>query len=191
MKILDAKFITSAVNRAGIPNKENLPEIAFVGRSNVGKSSLINCMLNRKNLAYTSSTPGKTRQLNYFLINNAFYVVDLPGYGFAKTSKTEQATWKKFIESYFEDISNLKLLVLLIDIRHELKDSDQIMMDYLNHFKVNYIITLTKADKLNSSQLKKQLDYFSKVIPDVKILQTSSESKIGRDKLLKEITNYI
>lgn len=187
MKITSADFIKSAVSKATIPNKDNTPEVAFVGRSNVGKSSLINYLLNRKGLAKTSSTPGKTRLLNYFLINKNFYCVDLPGYGYAVSSKKDQETWKKFIEEYFDENQNLKLVVQLIDIRHELKDSDQLMLEFIQYFEIPFIIALTKADKLGANDLVKQTKYFKDLFPEIPIIVSSAEKGKGKDAILSEI----
>lgn len=187
MKITSADFIKSAVSKATIPNKDNTPEVAFVGRSNVGKSSLINYLLNRKGLAKTSSTPGKTRLLNYFLINKTFYCVDLPGYGYAVSSKKDQETWKKFIEEYFDENQNLKLVIQLIDIRHELKESDQLMLEFIQYFEIPFIIALTKADKLGANDLVKQTKYFKDLFPEIPIIVSSAEKGKGKDAILSEI----
>lgn len=190
LKIKTAEFIISATDISGAP-KWKLPEIAVSGRSNVGKSSLLNAILNRKSLARTSGNPGTTRLINYFLINEKFYLVDLPGYGYAKASKTSQDAWKKFIEKYLEQSKDLKVVLQLLDIRHEFKENDQIMIEYLKHYKIPYIIILTKADKLNQSEAKKQLNYFSKLMPEVKIILTSSEKGTGKDDVLRTIEGLL
>lgn len=190
MKITTSEFVTSAVNKSGYPKKV-LPEIAVVGRSNVGKSSLINYILNRKKLAKVSATPGKTRQLNYFIINNSFYLVDLPGYGYAKISHSEQEKWKKFIDEYFVDNKNLKLLLLLVDIRHELKNNDAAMIEFLKENNIPHVIVLTKADKLNTSELNKQKAYYINTIKDTEIIISSSEKGTGKELIFKSISTYL
>jgi GTP-binding protein len=190
IKIKSAEFIISAADPSGGP-KWKLPEIAFSGRSNVGKSSLINAVLMRKSLVRTSSNPGTTRLLNYFLINENFYLVDLPGYGYAKASKTSQEAWKKFIEGYLEKSKDLKVVLQLLDIRHEFKENDKMMIEYLEYCKIPYVIILTKADKLTQSEVMKQVKYFSKQLPDVKIILTSSEKGTGKDDVLRLIESYL
>ncbi|MFN8576434.1 MAG: ribosome biogenesis GTP-binding protein YihA/YsxC [Candidatus Sericytochromatia bacterium] len=190
MKINSSEFVTSAVNKKGYPQNK-LSEIAIVGRSNVGKSSLINYILNRKKLAKVSATPGKTRQINYFIINKSFYLVDLPGYGYAKVSFEEQEKWQKFIEEYLIENKNLKLLLQLIDIRHELKDSDKMMIDFLNNNNIPHVIVLTKSDKLNSSELSKQKSYFLNLLKDNEIIISSSEKGSGKEQILSTIANYL
>lgn len=190
MKINTSDFVTSAVNKKGYP-KRVLPEIAIVGRSNVGKSSLINYILNRKKLAKVSGTPGKTRQINYFIINDGFYLVDLPGYGFAKTSHTEQEKWKEFINEYLTENQNLKLLLQLIDIRHELKESDKLMLDFLNDNNIPHIVILTKSDKLKTNELNKQKSYFLNLLKGTHIIISSSENGTGKEQILSKISNYL
>lgn len=190
MKINTSEFVTSAVDKKGYP-KRVLSEIAIVGRSNVGKSSLINYMLNRKKLAKVSSTPGKTRQINYFIINDSFYLVDLPGYGYAKVSHSEQEKWQKFIEEYLVSNNNLKLLLQLVDIRHELKDSDKIMLDFLKSNNIPHVVVLTKSDKLKTNELLKQKAYYSNILQDVQIITSSSEKGTGKEQILAAITSYL
>jgi GTP-binding protein len=190
LKINTSEFVTSAVDKKGYP-KRVLSEIAIVGRSNVGKSSLINYMLNRKKLAKVSSTPGKTRQINYFIINDSFYLVDLPGYGYAKVSHSEQEKWQKFIEEYLVSNNNLKLLLQLVDIRHELKDSDKIMLDFLKSNNIPHVVVLTKSDKLKTNELLKQKAYYSNILQDVQIITSSSEKGTGKEQILAAITSYL
>lgn len=190
MKINTSEFVTSAVNKKGYP-KNILPEIAIVGRSNVGKSSLINYILNRKKLAKVSATPGKTRQINYFIINDSFYLVDLPGYGFAKTSHTEQEKWKEFINEYLTENKNMKLLLQLIDIRHELKDSDKLMLEFLVDNEIPHVVVLTKSDKLKTNELNKQKSYFINLLKDTRIIISSSEKGSGKDQILSAISSYL
>lgn len=190
MKINTAEFVTSAVGKSGYP-KNILPEVAVVGRSNVGKSSLINYILHRKKLAKVSGTPGKTRQINYFIINNSFYLVDLPGYGYAQAPLSEQAKWRKFIEEYFIENPNIKLLLQLIDIRHEFKNSDKVMIDFLKANNIPYVIILTKSDKLNTTELNKQKKYFSQIFSDTELVVTSSEKGSGKEGIFKTIGEYL
>lgn len=156
MKVISSKFIKSAVKPDGYPDLD-LPEVAFVGRSNVGKSSLINKLLNRKGLAKTSSTPGKTRLINFFLINNDHVFVDLPGYGYASVSKTERASWRPMMEKYFSRRKQLRGVVLLQDIRRDQTEMDRAMMDLLNSYDIPIILVLTKADKFSRNQRIKRL----------------------------------
>lgn len=154
MSKLHAEFIGSFSHITQIP-KLRLPEIAFAGRSNVGKSSLINCLLGRKNMAKTSSTPGKTRQLNYISINSRFYFVDLPGYGFAKVSKSERDRWARLIEQYFSDNTYLRKVIGIIDIRHGPTESDQELINWLVSLKIPLLLVATKSDKLKRNELAK------------------------------------
>jgi len=163
-----------------------LPEFAFIGRSNVGKSSLINTMMGRKSLARTSGTPGKTRTINFYNIENALYFVDLPGYGYARASKTESEKWGKMIEVYLQKRETLCRIVLLIDIRHEPSANDRMMFDWLQYYGRKFIIVATKADKLNRSQVAKQLAVIRKALAlekDIVLLPFSSETRAGKDDL--------
>ena len=147
MIIKNPKFEISAVRPAQYP-KGNLPEIVLVGKSNVGKSSFINTMLNRKNLARTSNTPGKTRQINFYNIDSNFYFVDLPGYGYSKLSKEEQINMGKFIEDYLQKSRNIKLIILLLDIRHNPTQDDLLMYKYILKTNLPFMIVANKADKI-------------------------------------------
>lgn len=175
------------------PNTE-LPEVAFVGKSNVGKSSLINCMVNRKSLARTSQNPGKTRTINFYNVENIVHFVDLPGYGYARAAKSEIAKWGKMIEEYLLERSQLKSIILLIDIRHEPSDNDKIMYDWLKHYGYKIIIVTTKSDKLKRSQINKHISIISKSLQLDKedlLVPFSSETKDGREKLWDIIKNVI
>ncbi|ALP91134.1 MULTISPECIES: ribosome biogenesis GTP-binding protein YihA/YsxC [Clostridium] len=154
MRIKQSEFIISAVKREQYP-LDNRNEVAFVGRSNVGKSSIINSLTNRKKLAKVSGTPGKTRLVNFFLINNDFYLVDLPGYGYAKVSKSEKDSWGKTIEMYLTEREQLKRIVLLVDSRHKPTGDDILMYEWAKHFGYDVVVVATKSDKLKNSEFKK------------------------------------
>jgi len=160
MKIKNSSFVKSAPNLSFCPD-DNLSEIAFVGRSNVGKSSLINFLINRRKLARTSSAPGRTQTLNYYLINEDFYFVDFPGYGYAKVSKVERKKWNQAREEYLAYRQQLKAIVMVVDIRHKASDLDLEMIDILKHIDLPYFVVLTKADKLSKSKRNLQLMHFS------------------------------
>lgn len=189
--IKKAEFVISNTDYRLCP-KENLPEYAFIGRSNVGKSSLINALVNNKKLAKISSTPGKTQLINHFIINDQWFLVDLPGYGYAKTSKTQRALFHEMISNYLLNRSSLVALFVLIDSRHKLQNIDNEFMIFLAESQIPFVIVFTKTDKLGKNILKKNTDNFRKEmlksweeIP--KIFLTSSETKEG----VMEITKYI
>ncbi|MGN7453188.1 ribosome biogenesis GTP-binding protein YihA/YsxC [Paenibacillus pasadenensis] len=185
MKITNAEFIISAVQPHQYPS-DALPEIALAGRSNVGKSSLINKLILRKNLARTSSQPGKTQQLNYYRINEALYFVDFPGYGYAKVSKTEREAWGKMIERYLQNREELKLVLLVIDIRHDPSKDDVLMFNWLKHFGIPMCIVCTKADKIPKSKWDKHKKAVRTTLgatsKDALVL-FSSETGMGREEL--------
>ncbi|MBO7729992.1 MAG: YihA family ribosome biogenesis GTP-binding protein [Lachnospiraceae bacterium] len=173
-----------------------LPEIAFAGRSNVGKSSLINVLINRKGLARTSSQPGKTQTINFYNVNKELYFVDLPGYGFAKTSKAEQAKWGVMIEKYLRTSKQLKTVFLLIDIRHEVKSSDKEMFEWVRANGYEPVIIATKADKITRNQLPKQLKLIREGLgvqkaSDITIFPFSALTKQGRDEIWNAISALI
>lgn len=188
MKITSAEFIKSAFKREHWVDS-GLPEIAFLGRSNVGKSSLINSLLLRKSLARTSNTPGRTQSINYFLINNEFYFVDLPGYGYAKVSKSMRADWGKMAEDYLTQSGTLVLCVQLVDVRHAPTKLDIQLNEWLNFQAKPHIVVATKSDKLSRLQLQKQLRVLEDVLPAAKIIAYSSESGMGREKVLSSIAS--
>ncbi|WP_127529735.1 ribosome biogenesis GTP-binding protein YihA/YsxC [Paenibacillus kobensis] len=193
MKITSAEFIISAVRPDQYPT-DALPEIALAGRSNVGKSSLINRMIMRKNLARTSSQPGKTQQLNYYKINELVYFVDFPGYGYAKVSKTEREAWGRMIETYLKDREELKLILLIIDIRHEPSKDDQLMYDWLKHYEIPTCIVVTKADKIPKSRWDKHMKVVKETLqvdPRDTMIRYSSETGEGRDQLWGHILQTI
>ena len=170
------------------------PEIAFAGKSNVGKSTLINAILGRRALARTSSQPGKTRTINFYDVNDRMYVVDLPGYGYAKAPKTEIAKWGQMIEEYLEKREELKAIILLIDIRHEPGKNDVMMYDWLKHYGYDIIIAATKSDKINRSQIQKHLSVIRKTLnlqPGDVLIPFSGEKKTGVAELWAEIERFL
>ncbi len=182
-----------------LPQTE-LPEIAFAGRSNVGKSSLINSLLNRKNLARTSSSPGKTVTINFYEINEEFYLVDLPGYGYAKASLEARAKWGKMIEKYLRTREQLRAVVLLVDIRHAPTKDDVMMFEWIRSSGLEMVIALTKLDKIKRSQKDKQIKLIKGTLgigggkdaeKGIKIVPFSSETKAGREQLLDIIEGLI
>ncbi|SFM85541.1 ribosome biogenesis GTP-binding protein YihA/YsxC [Thermodesulforhabdus norvegica] len=190
LKITHAEFYKSVYSLDQLP-EEKLPEIAFAGRSNVGKSSLINCLVQRKKLVHTSSTPGKTRSINFYLINRSFYFVDLPGYGYAKVSKSIQARWRPLVEGYLKDRATLRAVVLIIDSRHPPTASDIQLKDWLQFHRINTIPVLTKIDKVRKSDRQRHREEASRLlgIPVDEIFLFSSTEKIGREELLKQIVS--
>ena len=193
MKIKTSELIHVCGPTSRFPEIEET-EIAFAGRSNVGKSSLINSLLNRKNLARTSSSPGKTVTINFYLINNEFYLVDLPGYGYAKASETERAKWGKMIEKYLKTRENLKLIVLLIDIRHAPTKDDIMMYDFIVASGFQPVIVATKLDKIKRSQRDKQLKLIRETLKapkDTVIIPHSALDKSGRDEILDYLERYL
>lgn len=192
MIIKKADFVLSGTKMEHFPN-ENLKEILFCGRSNVGKSSFINALVNRKNLARTSSNPGKTQTLNFYLINEAFYLVDCPGYGYAKVSKTMKEAFGKMIENYLINRKNLCYAFLLVDYRHEPTNDDKTMCDFLRHYNIPICIIATKKDKLKNSELiKNKKAIFNKLgLKDEMFIATSSETKEGILETLSFIEKII
>ena len=191
MKIRSTEMVVSAVNRNQYPT-EGLPEIALVGRSNVGKSSTINTLLNRRNFARTSQTPGKTRTINFFLINNEFYFVDLPGYGYAKIAKSEKEKWGVIMERYLQDRNELCAIFLLVDIRHEPTNDDVMMYEWIKHFGYNCVVIATKADKISRGQYQKHISIIRKKLQlekDEKVIPISSLKKTGVEDVWNEIIN--
>lgn len=193
MKINQAEIVISAVSEAQYPD-ESLPEIALAGRSNVGKSSFINTLINRKNLARTSSKPGKTQTLNFYRLNEAFYFVDVPGYGYAKVSKKERAKWGKMMDEYFQKRTVLKAVVLVCDIRHEPTDADVQMYDFLKYSELPVIIVATKFDKVKKSQRHKQLKQVKEtfgVDADDVVIPFSSETGEGKAEAWQVLRQYL
>ena len=162
------------------------PEIAFAGKSNVGKSSLINGLLNRKSLARTSATPGKTQTINFYNVNDELYLVDLPGYGYAKVSEAEKVKWRQLIERYLHNSKQLQAVFLLIDIRHEPSANDRMMYDWIVEMGYNPIIIATKLDKIKRSQVQKQMKLIKttlNLVPGTVIIPFSATTKQGRDEI--------
>ena len=189
MNIQNAALETVAGDQKQFP-EARLPEIAFVGKSNVGKSSLINALLGRRALARTSSAPGKTRTINFYNIDNELYFVDLPGYGYAKVSRTEQQKWSAVIEAYLKKRPTLKKILLLVDIRHEPGAGDRTMYEWLRYYQVPTIIVATKSDKLSRNQVAKAIGVIRRELrpePGTAIIAFSSETKEGRDELWQHI----
>lgn len=193
MKITSVEFIISVANLLQLP-KDGLNEIAFAGRSNVGKSSLINCLLNRKKMVKISSTPGKTRQLNYFKINDKFYFVDLPGYGFAKVSKNERIQWQKLIEGFLEKSSKLKGVVSIIDGRIGPTKLDIQLLEWLHSLDIQVQVVATKIDKLSKSAAKQSLKKYSVTLKSLlsdEIIPFSAVNATGRKELQIKIFNIL
>ncbi|MBD9010542.1 MAG: YihA family ribosome biogenesis GTP-binding protein [Clostridiales bacterium] len=189
MDYIEAKFLTTAVKPEQYPDTF-VPEIAFVGRSNVGKSSLINCLTNRAKLARTSSSPGKTATINFYEIKNSFRLVDLPGYGYARVSKTEQESWVKMIDTYLSDRYNLVQVIQLVDARHKPSKDDITMINWIKSFGYKPVVVATKTDKLKKSQLEPNLTeiYNSLELDDNSILfPFSAQTRQGKDEVLEYI----
>ena len=192
MQIKNPKFEVSAVGPKQYP-KGNLPEIVLVGKSNVGKSSFINTMLNRKNLARTSNTPGKTRQINFYNIDDNFYFVDLPGYGYSKMSKEEKVISGKYIEEYLEKRNNIHLIILVLDIRHKPTADDILMYKYILKTNLPYIVLTNKADKIAVTKVDTAVEEIKKYLglSYTTILPFSAERKIYTDKVWEELEKYL
>ena len=193
MIVNNPKFEVSAVKPAQYP-KNNLPEIVLVGKSNVGKSSFINTMINRKKLARTSSEPGKTRQINFYNIDEKFYFVDLPGYGYSKMSKKEQEQVGKFIEQYLFNREQISLIIFLVDIRHSPTENDKLMYDYVIRSGLPFMILANKADKIAISKVQDVASKLQKTlnpIGDIPTFPFSSERRIYMDDVWNEIKKYI
>ena len=192
MKIVSAKYLTSVVSEKDILN-DDLKEFAFVGRSNVGKSSLINALTGVKNLAKTSSTPGLTKMINYFLINNSFKFVDLPGYGYAKTGQKHIANWAGLMEKYLLNSTLLVTVFVLVDSRHEPSELDKMMIEFLNHYQIPYMLIATKVDKLAKSKIPQSLSKIAKILGVRRelILPFSSETLFGKEQILEYLEGVI
>lgn len=188
MKINKSEFVTSSVQNDQCPEPDK-PEYAFIGRSNVGKSSLINMITGRKKLAKVSGSPGKTITINHFIVNDYWYLVDLPGYGFAKRSKSERLKWEKMIRSYLLNRTNLLTVFLLIDLRHEPQSNDLEFMEWLATSQIPFTILFTKADKLKKLQKEKNLNFYKKSMAQhwselPEMIITSATESTGKEEVL-------
>lgn len=194
MKIEDVNFVQGATTLAQMPGAP-ISEVAFIGRSNVGKSSLINQLLRRRNLARTSRTPGKTQEVNFFLVNNRFHVVDLPGLGYARVSKKQRAYWRKLIGSYMKERSQLRVVFQLIDSRHPPTEMDREVMMLMPESDAEHVILLTKGDKLSGNSRSKAVAGVRKVLAGLgqekPVVLTSAKDGRGRDEILKWIATYV
>jgi GTP-binding protein len=194
MRIKTSDFFKSAVLPRDYP-EEDLPEVAFAGKSNVGKSSLLNTILNRKRLAKTSSTPGRTQLINYFTINNSIFFVDLPGYGYAKVSKQKKKGWGSMMENYFRNSRNLRCVVLILDIRRLIVEDDFTLIKFLRSLDIPVIYALTKTDKVSNNVIFKQKNILKKSLGDYyvedKFVLFSSLTKRGKDEMLDKISGYL
>jgi GTP-binding protein len=190
MKITSAEFVKSAFERVHWVT-DGLPEIAFLGRSNVGKSSLLNSLLRRKGLARTSNTPGRTQSINFFLINGSFYFVDLPGYGYARVSKSMRSEWGRMAGDYMKDREELVLSVQLVDSRHEPSALDLELNEWLLQNNRSSIVAATKSDKLSANKLQKSVKEIRKVMPESQVVPFSSVDGRGRDELWTLINSAV
>ncbi|WP_028783371.1 ribosome biogenesis GTP-binding protein YihA/YsxC [Thalassobacillus devorans] len=193
MKVNDAELVISAVSKKQYP-ADHLPEIALAGRSNVGKSSFINKMIQRKSLARTSSKPGKTQTLNFYKINERFYFVDVPGYGYAKVSKKERKKWGEMMEEYFAERENLRATALIIDIRHQPTEDDIMMYDYLKYFELPVMVIATKLDKIPKNKRDQHIKEVRRTLEveeeDI-VIPFSSETGEGKDKAWTAMLSYL
>jgi GTP-binding protein len=191
--IRNVEFIGGKAEEAGWRPESTLPEIAFAGRSNVGKSSLLNSLVRRKSFARVSKTPGRTRELNFFRINNQFVFVDLPGYGYARISKTRKAEWRPLIESYLRRTTQLRGIVLLLDIRREPSDDDRAMLDFLAQVEIPTLIALTKSDKVSKAVVQTRVDEISRAVSlgTEQIIPFSTVTGAGRTELLEAIMTLV
>ena len=193
MKVNNVSLAAVGVKMSQYPD-DGKPEIAFAGKSNVGKSTLINAMIGRKALARTSSQPGKTRTINFYNVEDILYFVDLPGYGYAKAPRTEIEKWGKMIEEYLNKRETLRGIVMLVDIRHEPGENDRLMYDWLKHYGYDIIIAATKKDKIKRSQIQKQLSLIKntlKLAPEDRLIAFSGETKDGVEELWEELEKLI
>ena len=193
MIIKKASFYASMKEKSSYPQGD-LPEIAIAGKSNVGKSSLINYLAGNSRLAYVSKQPGKTRLINFFVMNQEFFLVDLPGYGFARVSKSEKQSWSDMMEGYFAVSKNLRLLIILMDIRHDPSAEDIEMINWAMEYHVPFLVVLTKADKIAKSKRYNCIAHMKKVIhaqEDYPMIAVSAKDKLGKDALLELMENFL
>lgn len=192
MKITSAEFIKSALKRSDYP-EESLPEVAFAGKSNVGKSSLINTLVNRKNLVRTSSSPGRTQMLNFFCINNQINFVDFPGYGFANVPVKVRAQWKPMVENYLKYRKTLKMVIVLLDVRREASSDDASLIRWLETFGIPFLIVLTKSDKISKNKCSTQKRIIKNflLLRDEEMICFSAVTGMGKQEILKRIMRSI
>src|SRR5436190_14778359 len=191
--IRNVEFIGGMSEKHGWRPDSSLPEVAFAGRSNVGKSSLLNCLVRRKSFARVSRTPGRTREINFFRVNNGFVLVDLPGYGYARVSKQQKSEWKPLMESYLRRTTQLRGIVLLLDIRREPSEDDRAMLDFLAEMEVPTIVALTKIDKLGKSAARERVAELAETLrlSNEQVIRFSAHSGEGRVELLEAITYLV
>ena len=190
---MNVEFLISAFHETQYPQPDR-PEIAFAGRSNVGKSSLINALVKRKNLARTSGTPGRTQSINFFSMNDQLYLVDLPGYGYAKVPLNVKKSWQDMVETYLSTRSNLKAVVVILDIRRDLTPGDTELLNWLKYYHVNTILVLTKADKVSRQEARKRAQIIRGQCEDIvegSPTLFSAKTRHGRDELWEEIGGII
>lgn len=193
MKIKDAVLAVKTGKKEDFPRLE-LPEFAFLGRSNVGKSSLINALLNRKALAKTSSTPGKTRAIYFYRVNDVLHLVDLPGYGYARVSKTLRESWGELIETYLNGREQLRACIHIVDIRHPPTENDRLMTEWLQYHRVPFVVAATKADKISRGRYQAHLNTILDTLdlgPDTPVIPFSATTKAGRDRIWAYIREQI
>jgi len=191
--IRNVEFMGGMSEKHGWRPESTLPEIAFAGRSNVGKSSLLNTLVRRKSFARVSRTPGRTREINFFRVNNGFVLVDLPGYGYARVSKEKRAEWRPLMESYLKRTSQLRGIVLLLDIRRDPSEDDRAMLDFLAETEVPTIVALTKTDKLSKAAARQRVSEISAALAldNEQVIPFSAQSGNGRTELLEAITDLL
>lgn len=193
MKVVSSEIVISAVKADQYPTLD-IPEFALAGRSNVGKSSFINKMLNRKGLARISSKPGKTQTLNFYIVNEVLHFVDVPGYGYAKVSKSEREAWGRMLETYLTNREQLKAVLLIVDLRHPPTADDCMMYDFLKHYEIPCIVIATKADKISKNKRQQHLKVTKETLdlhPHDTIIQFSSETGEGKELAWKTIETFL
>src|SRR5438105_6891516 len=191
--IRNVEFIGGMAEKHGWRPDSSLPEVAFAGRSNVGKSSLLNCLVRRKSFARVSRTPGRTREINFFRVNNGFVLVDLPGYGYARVSKQQKAEWRPLMASYLKRTSQLRGIVLLLDSRREPSEDDRAMLDFLGEMEVPTIVAVTKVEKLSKAAARQRVAEISRALTleSEQVIPFSAHSGEGRVELLEAITDLV